>query len=88
MNGDHIYPTVRASVEAILQNQSDNGAIIASPDFEQYRFCWLRDASFIAYALDQAGEHEASARYHAWVNAAVTGIAGVIDEVIDKQVDG
>jgi GH15 family glucan-1,4-alpha-glucosidase len=85
LNDDYRYPTLRASVEAILKNQSDNGAIIASPDFEQYRFCWLRDASFIAYALDRAGEHEASARYHAWVDAAVTGIADVIDDVIDKK---
>ncbi len=81
---DHGH-TVRRSVEAILKNQDANGSIIASPDFAQYRFCWLRDASFIAYALDRAGEHEASARYHAWVNAAVAGIADVIDLVISKK---
>jgi GH15 family glucan-1,4-alpha-glucosidase len=85
LNGDQNQPTVGASVEAILKNQSANGAIIASPDFEEYRFCWLRDASFVAYALDLAGEHEASARYHAWVDAAVTGIADVIDDVIAKK---
>lgn len=88
MNGDLHHLTVRASVDAILKNQSTNGAIIASPDFEQYRFCWLRDASFIAYALDRAGEHEASGRYHAWVDAAVTGIADVIDDVIEKKSTG
>jgi GH15 family glucan-1,4-alpha-glucosidase len=88
VNGDLHHLTVRASVDAILKNQSTNGAIIASPDFEQYRFCWLRDASFIAYALDRAGEHEASGRYHAWVDAAVTGIADVIDDVIEKKSTG
>jgi GH15 family glucan-1,4-alpha-glucosidase len=79
---------IRRSVESILRHQNDNGAIIASPDFAEYRFCWLRDASFIAYALDRAGEHDASARYHAWVNAAVGGIAGVIDAVIAKSLVG
>jgi GH15 family glucan-1,4-alpha-glucosidase len=73
---------IRRSVESILRSQSDNGAIIASPDFVEYRFCWLRDASFSAYALDIAGEHDASRRYHAWVNAAVSGISETIDSVI------
>lgn len=76
---------VRRSVEAILRNQSKNGAIIASPDFAQYSFCWLRDSSFNAYALDLAGEHAASSRYHIWVNCAVTGIAQTIDDVIDAH---
>lgn len=73
---------VRRSVDAILRNQSENGAIIASPDFAQYSFCWLRDSSFNAYALDLAGEHAASSRYHLWVNRAVAGIAQTIDNVI------
>jgi GH15 family glucan-1,4-alpha-glucosidase len=76
---------VRRSVDAILRNQSENGAIIASPDFAQYSFCWLRDSSFNAYALDLAGEHAASSRYHRWVNRAVTGIAQTIDSVIDAH---
>lgn len=74
---------VRPSVDAILRNQSKNGAIIASPDFAEYSFCWLRDSSFNAYALDLGGEHAASSRYHLWVNRAVTGIARTIDDVID-----
>jgi GH15 family glucan-1,4-alpha-glucosidase len=88
LNSERYDLAVRRSVETILRLQSDNGSIIASPDFGQYRFCWLRDASFISYALDRAGEHEASARYHAWVNAAVTGIADVIDGVIAKRALG
>ncbi len=73
------------SVSAILRNQSANGAIVASPDFAQYQFCWLRDGSFSAYALDCAGKHKASARYHAWVNDAIGGISGIIDDVITKM---
>lgn len=76
------------SVSAILRNQSENGAFIASPDFAQYHFCWLRDGSFSAFALDQAGEHAASARYHSWVNDAIGGISGIIDDVIERSVNG
>jgi GH15 family glucan-1,4-alpha-glucosidase len=79
---------VRRSVEAILRNQGPNGSIIASRDFDQYRFCWLRDGSFSAYALDIVGEYGASNRYHAWVNRAVQGIAEVIDDVIKAKQRG
>jgi GH15 family glucan-1,4-alpha-glucosidase len=73
---------VRRSVDAILRNQSQNGAIVASPDFAEYGFCWLRDSSFNAYALDLAGEHDASSRYHQWVTRAVNGIAQTIEHAI------
>jgi GH15 family glucan-1,4-alpha-glucosidase len=79
---------VRRSVDAILRNQSKNGAIIASPDFAEYEFCWLRDSSFNAYALDCAGEHAAASKYHLWVNRAVSGIAQTIDDVIDAHQRG
>ncbi|HEV3187466.1 MAG TPA: glycoside hydrolase family 15 protein, partial [Acidimicrobiales bacterium] len=79
---------LRRSVEAILRNQHENGSIVASPDFAEYQFCWLRDGSFSAFALDQAGEYGASARYHSWVNDAVSGISEIIDGVIDAQVRG
>ena len=76
------------SIAAILRNQSDEGAFIASPDFAQYHFCWLRDGSFSAFALDRAGEHDASARYHSWVNYAIGGISGIIDDVIERRIQG
>lgn len=80
--------SVRNSVEAILRLQSDTGAFIASPDFAEYHYSWLRDGSFCAYALDRAGEHEASRRFHSWVNGAVSAIAGIIDDVIDRHERG
>jgi GH15 family glucan-1,4-alpha-glucosidase len=88
LTNEYREASIQRSVETILRLQSDNGAIVASPDFTQYRFCWLRDASFISYALDRAGEHDASGRYHSWVNAAVKGIADDIDGVIAKHVLG
>jgi GH15 family glucan-1,4-alpha-glucosidase len=68
-----------------LQCQSASGAFIASPDFSQYRYCWLRDGSFTAYALDRVGEHGSSAAYHGWVDSAIGGIASLMDRAIDKQ---
>ncbi len=76
---------IRGSVKSILDNQNEAGAIIASPDFAEYGFCWLRDASFCAYALDLEGEHEASARYHNWVRRAVEGITPLLESVTRSQ---
>ncbi|MGA2531046.1 MAG: glycoside hydrolase family 15 protein [Acidimicrobiales bacterium] len=80
--------TMQSSVQSILHNQGDNGAFIASPDFAEYRYCWLRDSSFIAFALDQVGEHDASARYHGWVNLAIEGISELIDRAIEWHREG
>lgn len=73
---------LKSSVEAILKNQRGDGAFIASPDFAQYHYCWLRDGSFTAYALDVVEEHEASGRYHEWVNRSLGDISESIDDAI------
>jgi GH15 family glucan-1,4-alpha-glucosidase len=79
---------MRSTVASILRNQEENGAFVASPDFAEYRYCWLRDGSFVAYALDQVGEHHASARYHEWANRAIGGISALIDRAIDWHRQG
>jgi GH15 family glucan-1,4-alpha-glucosidase len=80
--------SVQAAVAAMLACQQDNGALVASPDFEQYHYCWLRDSSFAAYALDRCGEHEASARYHEWASAAIAGVGQQIDAAVARRLAG
>ena len=55
------------SIEVILENQSPSGAYIASPNFLTYHYCWFRDGSFIAHAMDAAGQHRSAHRFHQWV---------------------
>jgi len=55
------------SIEIILKNQAVSGGYIASPNFPTYHYCWFRDGSFIAYAMDLAGQHESACRFHRWV---------------------
>lgn len=80
--------SLRSSVETILRNQEPNGAIVASRDFKTYNYSWLRDGSFIAYALDRAGEHDAARRFHAWVGRATDGIADVMEDAITRARGG
>ncbi|KPV52167.1 hypothetical protein SE17_17090, partial [Kouleothrix aurantiaca] len=49
------------SIALIRAHQSPNGAYVASPTFPTYHYCWFRDGTYIAYAMDLVGEH-ASAR--------------------------
>lgn len=85
---DTMGASMRASVARILEHQEPNGALVASRDFANYNYCWLRDGSFIAFALDRAGEHDAAARFHAWVATAIAGIADVIDAAIAREQRG
>ena len=86
--GSHLDAGVAASVAAILRNQHASGAFVASPDFAQYQYCWLRDGSFIAHALDIAGELGAAEHFHVWCATAISGIAPLIAAALDRHFDG
>ncbi len=74
----------RRSIQAILQNQADSGAYIASPDFSSYTYCWLRDGSFIAYAMDRAGEHGSARAFFRWLDRTIRRHAWKVDRVLSK----
>ena len=66
------------SREVILKYQHKSGAYIACPNFPTYHFCWLRDGSFIAYAMDRSGNFESSDRFYRWVGMVVERYAGKV----------
>jgi glucoamylase len=50
-----------------LLTDKTHGGIIAAPCMEpEYRFCWPRDATYSAYALDVCGFHAEAARFYEW----------------------
>ncbi|MBA4375937.1 MAG: glycoside hydrolase [Anaerolinea sp.] len=69
----------RHSINVILNNQDKGGAFIASPAFPTYHYCWLRDGSFIAHAMDRAGEHESSEKFFRWVGSTINRYAAKVD---------
>jgi GH15 family glucan-1,4-alpha-glucosidase len=83
-----VGPSIAAPVAAILRNQHASGAFVASPDFAQYQYCWLRDGSFIAYALDCAGQAKAARRFHQWCGAAIDRVEPVISVAIGRRAAG
>jgi GH15 family glucan-1,4-alpha-glucosidase len=97
VNRSRTSPLARAGLSArsndidislILANQDSSGAYPASPGYSQYPYCWLRDGSFIAYAMDLAGERASAARFHAWAAATVLRHEPEIRELIERSSRG
>lgn len=55
------------SIDIILSGQAPTGAYVASPTFSQYGYSWLRDGTWIAYAMDCVGQHDSAHAFYHWV---------------------
>jgi len=64
---------ISRSIEIILEGQSPSGAYIASPNFNSYKYSWLRDGAYCAKAMDTVGETESASRFHRWVESTLFG---------------
>lgn len=72
------------SIEIILENQHQSGAYVACPNFPNYRYCWLRDGSFIAHAMDSVGEHSSAERYFHWVDQVICRYTSKVELLEEK----
>lgn len=70
-------------LQLIRHHQHTSGAFPASPSFSQYPYGWLRDGSFIAYAMDRAGVRTSSRSFHLWVartlEAQIDHVQGLLE---------
>jgi GH15 family glucan-1,4-alpha-glucosidase len=76
------------SIELILDLQDTAGAWVACPSFPTYRYAWLRDDSFIAYAMLLCGELESCRRFLEWGSAAIERHAPIIAALERRIGDG
>jgi GH15 family glucan-1,4-alpha-glucosidase len=76
------------SIKIILENQHASGAYIASPNFPMYRYCWFRDASYIAYAMDRVGEFASAARFHDWATRTILAHRAEVQRGLRKLAEG
>ena len=80
---------VSHSIRIIKENQSPTGAYIASPSFENYKYCWFRDGAYIAYSMDLVGENQSAAKFHNWTSEVIQKYQTVIEKAIQiAQEDG
>lgn len=73
------------SLDVIRRGQAENGAFPAAVSFSTYAYCWLRDGTFTAYALDVSGEHEAAANFYRWVHRAIIRHRGKVKRLLEKR---
>jgi GH15 family glucan-1,4-alpha-glucosidase len=56
----------QSSIDIIRSEQAASGAYPACSSFSQYGYSWLRDGTWIAYAMDCAGQHNSARDFHRW----------------------
>jgi GH15 family glucan-1,4-alpha-glucosidase len=83
-----VFNLYNHSISVILENQSAGGAYLASPTFAPYRFCWFRDSSYIAYAMDLVGQHESARKFHDWASRTVLRYESKIQQGIKSARQG
>jgi GH15 family glucan-1,4-alpha-glucosidase len=76
------------SVEVIKASQAATGAYAASPAFVPYQYAWLRDGSFIAYAMDRVGEHDSACRFYRWCGLVLQKYEGKARSAIASAAAG
>lgn len=72
------------SIDIIRGSQAPSGAYMASPNFASYAYCWLRDGSFIAHAMDRVGQHESARAFFRWVGRTVEGQAAKVERALAR----
>ncbi|HEV3310734.1 MAG TPA: glycoside hydrolase family 15 protein [Chloroflexota bacterium] len=70
------------SLAIIGDGQTAGGAFIASPNFPTYRYCWYRDGTFVAQALDLFGDHDRAAAFYDWGARTVLRQRDVVQKVL------
>lgn len=83
-----VHQLANISKQIILYNQHSSGSYVACPLFSHYTFSWLRDGSFIAYAMDAADEQASSERFHQWVNQVLARLKQRVDGLLQKHQNG
>ncbi|TXK77109.1 glycoside hydrolase family 15 protein [Paenibacillus sp. N3.4] len=76
---------VKSSISIIKLNQHPRGGYVASPLFPPYSYSWLRDGTFIAYAMDRVGETESAEQFYRWVHYVLKDKRSIVDTLIGKH---
>lgn len=74
----------QTSLDIIRAGQDADGAYVASPNFSQYGYAWLRDSTWIAYGMDCAGQHDSAHAYYRWVGRTLDGQRERVEQLLHK----
>lgn len=78
----------QASLQIIRAGQASSGAYVASPTFSQYGYSWLRDGTWIAYAMDCTGQHDSARAFYEWGARTLIGQQQRVEDLLTKLANG
>lgn len=73
------------SINTIKKYQTTYGSYIASPSFSQYLYCWFRDGSFIADAMNLVGENKSAKSFFDWGMRVISSQEERISKIVDRR---
>lgn len=76
------------SREVLKTGQAESGAFVACPNFAVYRYCWLRDGSFCANALDRTGQVGQAAAFFRWIGRTLAGQTAKVESALERHATG
>lgn len=79
---------VTHSLAVIEAGQAASGAYIACPSYPTYNYCWFRDGTFIAAAMDRWQKHESARRFYDWATSLVVAQTGAIERSLANAAQG
>jgi len=74
----------QTSIDIIRAGQAESGAYAACASFSQYGYSWLRDGAWIAYGMDQAGQHDSAAAFHRWATRTLLRYRDKVDSLLAR----
>jgi isomaltose glucohydrolase len=90
VNGTTTDPINRASasVGVLLTGQHPDGGYVACPTYPTYRYAWLRDGAFCAYAMGLHGHHASAAAFHGFVARTLLRYRELFEAATTAGTDG
>lgn len=79
---------IDSSIEIILKNQHPSGSYAACPCFDTYKYCWLRDGSFICHAMDIYAHHDSAGRFLDWVDSVLSRQVSRVKQLCEMAAAG
>jgi isomaltose glucohydrolase len=79
---------VGVSVGVLLAGQHPSGGYVACPTYPTYRYAWLRDGAFCAYALGLHDEHRSAADFHQFVAGILVRHRDLFEAVTTAGAEG
>ncbi|SMB88455.1 Glycosyl hydrolases family 15 [Thermanaeromonas toyohensis ToBE] len=76
------------SIEILKKHQAWTGAFPAAPYFPPYRYVWLRDGTFVAWALDWVGEREAAGAFYSFMSRTILKHSYKIERALKRATEG